>query len=76
MGSVGLTGADFLLSKRIFYTIPDIHSMKVIKCVKQPHNQQASLAMLFAYFHWAVNESVRPIDSVAAPVNPTEPQDD
>ena len=33
--------------------------MKAIKSVKQPHDQQRSLAVLFAYFHWAVNESIR-----------------
>lgn len=33
--------------------------MKVIKCVKQPYDQHASLVVLFTYFHWAVNESIR-----------------
>ena len=47
-----------------FYTITHtIHIMKlkkikVVKCVKQPYEQQSLLVTLFAYFHWAVNESI------------------
>ena len=33
--------------------------IKVIKCVKQPYEQQSLLITPFAYFHWAVNESIR-----------------
>ena len=33
--------------------------IKVVKCVKQPYEQQSLLVNLFAYFHWAVNESIR-----------------